>query len=219
MAATAHSRPPMAHASQKYGVSYSGTNSMTKPAMVATIMMQAHKPLVKLILAALAFDTGAGTLDLLIGRLGHAEQRADLLVGVHRAQGRRVGVHNDFTLVAFSNRLLARIVVVGDVQPAEHHGTVYDAPHADRNEPHHERGRLGLNKFAQGVGQSRKHDARKNERNARYKQPREKTLGALTIFHRVEILDEGVATLKLRMLKSSCYDKAETDGDAREQGG
>ena len=78
------------------------------------------------------------------------------------SQGRRVGVHNDFTLVAFSNRLLARIVVVGDVQPAEHHGTVYDAPHADRNEPHHERGRLGLNKFAQGVGQSRKHDARKN---------------------------------------------------------
>ena len=27
-----------------------------------------------------------------------------------------------------------------------------------------------------------------------------------------------MATLKLRMLKSSCYDKAETDGDAREQG-
>ena len=174
-----------------------------------------RNPRTRLILAALAFDTGTGTLDLLIGRLGHAEQRADLLVGVHRAQGRRVGVHNDFTLVAFSNRLLARIVVVGDVQPAEHHGTVYDAPHADRNEPHHERGRLGLNKFAQGVGQSRKHDARKNERNARYKQPREKTLGALTIFHRVEILDEGVATLKLRMLKSSCYDKAETDGDCR----
>ena len=46
MATTAHSRPPMAHASQKYGVSYSGTNSMTKPAMVATIMMQAHNPLV-----------------------------------------------------------------------------------------------------------------------------------------------------------------------------
>lgn len=58
----------------------------------------------------------------------------------------------------------------------------------------------------------------KTKRNARYKQPREKTLGALTIFHRVEILDKGMAALKLRMLKSSCYDKAETDGDAREQG-
>ena len=46
MAATAHSRPPMAHASQKYGVRYSGTNNMTKPAMVAIIMMMAHKPLV-----------------------------------------------------------------------------------------------------------------------------------------------------------------------------
>ena len=27
-----------------------------------------------------------------------------------------------------------------------------------------------------------------------------------------------MAALELRMLKSSCYDKAETDGDAREQG-
>lgn len=30
---------------QKYGVRYSGTNSMTKPAIVAMIMMMAHKPL------------------------------------------------------------------------------------------------------------------------------------------------------------------------------
>ena len=69
----------------------------------------------QLVLAALALDTGAGALDLLIGRLEHAEQRADLLVGVHRAQGRRVGVHNNLALVAFSNRLLAGIVIVGNI--------------------------------------------------------------------------------------------------------
>ena len=112
MATTAHSRPPMAHASQKYGVSYSGTNSMTKPAMVATIMMQAHNPLVSWSLRRLR---SIRALDLLIGRLEHAEQRADLLVGVHRAQGRRVGVHNNLALVAFSNRLLAGIVIVGNI--------------------------------------------------------------------------------------------------------
>ena len=117
MAATAHSRPPMAHASHKYGVSYSGTNSMTKPAMVATIMMQAHKPLVSAdpCGACVRYGRGHARSPHRLPRAPRAARRSARPVYIARRAA--ASVRNDFTLVAFSNRLLARIVVVGDVQP------------------------------------------------------------------------------------------------------